>query len=806
MDKKNSFFFLLIVSALFLFQPLGFAKQDKLNKTTEVDAPPSSPQKGHDIDGLNSNLAEKNQSSIDNPELIIASEEINSDAKTLDAENNVQVEKETQLAKEQLQQLERLLEKQQQTIANLQHIVDEKNVLEEKLQQQKNLLAEEKLVLEQQRIALIEQQRNAEQQTKTLNSQITELNQQKQILDKQQKSNEKKKKQLDAVHLANEQKIQQQQNLLQTKAENLAVKEKQTEEKLKKIEEHWLTKVENLIDKYFGGSHGYYLIAVLILFFLPFLFLLRSRKKQKLSQLPPEQEKDYVGDNREGDGRRRADNKTEFGCESAPPVVQVVEVDGQKIMDRRAARPHNNVVANKPLIWITIIAIPLLLYFYMIEVGVHKEVAIYSGIVAITLIMWMSSLLPEFIPALIGLLLVLLFGLAPNDIVLSGFSSPGFLLLFSVMGLGAVITSSGLTKRYTLWLIKSIPSNLFANQFAIFLTGLVFNPIVPTINGRAMIVAPILRNIVGGWDEKAKKQSATPLYASGLDGINFLSPIFLTAAPANLMIYGLLPSQEQQSFEFMFWIYAASIVGLVMFLLYFLVSALFFRSFTSVQVSKEDVEAEWRNLGSFTWCEWIALTGIILMAVGIATSSIHKVPIPLITFGVLCAVLVIGVLSRDQFIKQIDWSFLVLLASMIGILATMSYLGIEKTLVTQFSWLGEYMRNDFHMFVLVLTGMILLVRIFIPLNSAILIFAAALLPLATGAGVSAWVVGFIILIMCGTAFFGYQSPYILYFRSLLKGEVPFVDLKYQIFQILLVFVKLAAIYASIPFWTKIGVL
>jgi len=109
---------------------------------------------------------------------------------------------------------------------------------------------------------------------------------------------------------------------------------------------------------------------------------------------------------------------------------------------------------------------------------------------------------------------------------------------------------------------------------------------------------------------------------------------------------------------------------------------------------------------------------------------------------------------------------------MIGILATMTYLGIDKTLVTQFSWLGEYMRNDFHMFVLVLTGMILLVRIFIPLNSAILIFAAALLPLATGAGVSAWVVGFIILIMCGTAFFGYQSPYILYFRSLLKGDVP----------------------------------
>lgn len=468
--------------------------------------------------------------------------------------------------------------------------------------------------------------------------------------------------------------------------------------------------------------------------------------------------------------------------------------------------PHSDTVANKPFIWLIIIISPLALYFYLQNLGINKDIAIYTGIVVITLVMWMTSLVPEFVPALIALLLVLLFGLAPNDIILSGFSSPGFLLLFSVMGLGAVITSSGLTRRYTLWLIKSIPSNLFANQFAMFFTGLIFNPIVPTINGRAMIIAPILHNIVKDWDKKTKTKMATPLYTSSLDGINFLSPMFLTAAPANLLIYGLLPPQEQQAFEFTFWIYAASIVGLIMFLLYFVVTALFFRSFTKVKVEKHEIIAELNSLGRLKWSEWIALAGISLMAIGIATSAIHKVSIPLITFGVLCSVLVTGVLTREQFIKKIDWSFLMLLASMIGILSTMNYLGIDKILVTQFSWLGDYMRNDFQKFVLVLTGMILVVRIFIPLNSAILIFAAALLPMATGAGVSAWVVGFIILIMCGTAFFSYQSPYIMHFQSLLKGDVPYVDLKYQLFQLILVGVKIVAILASIPFWIKIGVL
>jgi len=752
MDKNASFLFLLFIATLFLLQPIGFAEQEKSIAVQSFES-----------------------ENIDPPKPLASS-----------------------LAKES---------SQLKSIENSKHQDAQLTVLEES--PEKLSVNSEKLGAENNEpvlAKLVQQQKHLEEKNKNLAKKSQALAEQQQSLEEQRQLFKEKQKTADEEILKRKTLLDDNSKFLMQQRIQLAEKERLTNQKLLQIENHWLTKAATYVDKHLSEVRTLYLIIAVILFFLPFIFLLRSRRKQNLSQLTPEQGNDYIADNRNSGKGRLSNNVQENPSSEGPPIVQVVEVNGNKIMDRRAARPQNNVVANKPLIWLAIIAIPLLLYFYLIESGVSKEVATYTGIVAITLIMWMSSLLPEFIPALIGLLLVLLFGLAPNEIVLSGFSSPGFLLLFSVMGLGAVITSSGLTKRYTLWLVKSIPSNLFANQFAIFVTGLVFNPIVPTINGRAMIVAPILRNIVRGWDDKTKAKSSTPLYTSGLDGINFLSPIFLTAAPANLMIYGLLPSQEQHAFEFIFWIYAASLVGIVMFVLYFIVSALFFRSFTQVKISKDDVEDEWKKLGKFSWCEWIALTGIILMAIGIATSSIHKVPIPLITFGVLCAVLVIGVLSRDQFIKQIDWSFLVLLASMIGILATMNYLGIEKTLVTQFSWLGEYMRNDFHMFVLVLTGMILFVRIFIPLNSAILIFAAALLPLATGAGVSAWVVGFIILIMCGTAFWGYQSPYILYFRSLLKGDVPFVDLKYQIFQIVLVFVKLAAIYASIPFWIEIGVL
>lgn len=471
-----------------------------------------------------------------------------------------------------------------------------------------------------------------------------------------------------------------------------------------------------------------------------------------------------------------------------------------------SATPAKQIIADKPIAWVLAIIVPFILYYYLTHLGFAREPSIFLAIVSVTLICWMFSLMADFIPALMALLMILLFGLAPDEIVLSGFSSNGFIIAFSVMGLGAIINSSGLAQRYTLWLLNTIPANTIFYQLAVFFTGFLLNPVVPTITGRAVIVGPILNNIVSSCDENSRERSSSLLYLSGLDGINYLSPIFLTAAPANLMVFALLPPQEQYSFNFIFWFYAASVTGTIMLLAYFVTSTLFFRSFHKVTVSKEEIKEQWLALEKYSWLEWSALSGISFLVIGIMTTSLHKIPLQVISLSVICSLLVLGALSRDDFVKKIDWAFLFLLASMIGIMSCMSYMGLDKNLIDQLGWLEHSMRHNFPLFVLALSCAILLIRLFIPLNAAILIFAAALLPLASGAGISPWVVGFIILIMSETAFFGYQSPYILLFRNLVKDHVSHSERKVQLFHGMLIFVKLGAIYASIPFWRAIGVL
>ncbi len=463
-------------------------------------------------------------------------------------------------------------------------------------------------------------------------------------------------------------------------------------------------------------------------------------------------------------------------------------------------------VADRPLGWLLAIILPYLIYFYLISNDLGQTQALFVAVASASLVLWMFSLLPDLLPALLAVLLCVLLGLAPPSVVLSGFSSNSFMLTFSVLGLGVVVTSSGLTSRYSLLLIKRLPTHTFWYQFALFFTGFLFTPIVPSIAGRAAITGPILGNMAQGIDPETRRKAAGLLYSSGLDSTSYLSAAFLTSAPANLIIFGMLPPQQQQAFQFIHWAYAASVTIAVTVLLYFILSAGYFRAYRRASIDMHAIDAELQRIGTISTREWFALFGIVVLAFGIITSSLHKIPIAYIAFMVFFVLMYLNVLTRDDFVTRIDWSFLFLLASLIGILSTMNHMGLDKLMSDKLSWLGDYMIHDFESFVLILSLTIIVVRFSLPINSTVLIFSAGLIPIAHASGVNSWLIGFIILITSETSLFAYQSPHILLFRNTIKADITCRGRDFFIFHLLLVCAKILAIYVSIPFWERIGIL
>ena len=165
-----------------------------------------------------------------------------------------------------------------------------------------------------------------------------------------------------------------------------------------------------------------------------------------------------------------------------------------------------------------------------------------------------------------------------------------------------------------------------------------------------------------------------------------------------------------------------------------------------------------------------------------------------------------GFIDNEKFRKHIDWSFLIFLASLIGLVATMKHTGVDMWLTVKFSWLNAIMAENFPLFILMLAGAIGVVRAVLPINATVVLFAALLLPNAENIGVNPWLVGFLILFLSESFVLPYQASYYTQYCSITGTGKPSDDKRLVPFHLALICMKLVSIYVSLPFWRYLGLL
>jgi di/tricarboxylate transporter len=282
--------------------------------------------------------------------------------------------------------------------------------------------------------------------------------------------------------------------------------------------------------------------------------------------------------------------------------------------------------------------------------------------------------------------------------------------------------------------------------------------------------------------------------------------MFLTSKSVNLAVFSMFPQQIQDQFQWLSWLFAATATGAVMFILFFIASAFFYRNQEPTRISGEQINQQLALLGKLKLREWAALSGIVIFILGIITYSLHKIQPPWLGMAILYWLLLFGFLHKQEFKEQIDWPFLFYLASIVGIIAILNSVGLDKLIAKQLIPVGEYMRTNFELFILILSVIILLVRLVMPINATIVLLAAIFIPLSDVAGVNAWVIAFIILVLGEIWIFPYQCSYYLQFQEA-TGKYGIYDEKsFLRFNMLLSIIKLVALYASIPYWKMLSIL
>ncbi|MCI5121020.1 MAG: TRAP transporter large permease subunit, partial [Candidatus Electrothrix sp. AUS4] len=412
----------------------------------------------------------------------------------------------------------------------------------------------------------------------------------------------------------------------------------------------------------------------------------------------------------------------------------------------------------------------------------------------------------EYIPSIMAVIAILVLDIAPPDVVLSGFTSGSFFMALSIFGLSAILTTSGVTYRIVINLFRFLPLSQFWHSLAIFITGIFLTPLFPSANGRIGIATPILLDMAESLGYKKGGKAATRLAIATFAGFTMFSSIFLSSKSMHFIVFGILPLQVRERFSWGYWLYASLIAGFVLLAFYFFLTQIMFQNSDRPRLSRDIIKAQYEVLGPLSAQEWAAIGGIALFALGVATSSIHKIQLPWVGFAVLYLILVLGFLPKKDFKNHVDWTFLLYLGALIGLIKTISYLGLDTLLGQEFVWLGKYMKNDFYLFVPLLSICTMFLRLFIPNTATVAILSSVLFPIALSNGINPWIIGFIILIMSDSWVMPYQCSYYLLFDELTSSKRIFSKAMMLQFNLISIFFRVAAIYASIPFWKSIGIL
>lgn len=123
-------------------------------------------------------------------------------------------------------------------------------------------------------------------------------------------------------------------------------------------------------------------------------------------------------------------------------------------------------------------------------VSVHEVQA--TLVVLVTLGAWAFGLMPEPLPTLTFFLLVILFNVASARVVLSGFTSTAWWLVFGGSVIGVAIKGSGLGTRIaaTLFVCRQPSYKQYLIRVALLSVALAF--LMPSTTGRIMLLTPIV--------------------------------------------------------------------------------------------------------------------------------------------------------------------------------------------------------------------------------------------------------------------------------------------------------------------------
>ncbi|MBM4171188.1 MAG: DASS family sodium-coupled anion symporter [Ignavibacteria bacterium] len=281
-----------------------------------------------------------------------------------------------------------------------------------------------------------------------------------------------------------------------------------------------------------------------------------------------------------------------------------------------------------------------------------------------SIILWMTQAIPNYLTSLMLIIGLVLTGVLSEKTAYAQLGHPVMWLNIMSFVLASMLVTTGLAKRFALWLIIKFGKNASTIFLTFIVINLILSAFISATTAKAAILLPIfmvIAAIYGATSGEEKTNFGRSIVLQNLLNINLGAGAFVTGSGANLIAAALIGGAIGGKIFFADWMMAMFPMMLcLMFVGYLVAMKIFFplkpeERIPQIEGGMERLKQEFHNMGTITGLE-IRSAIIFIVILGFwATDNIHGVSATAIAFvGAIVALLPgVGIIKWNE--VDIPW-------------------------------------------------------------------------------------------------------------------------------------------------------
>ena len=458
-----------------------------------------------------------------------------------------------------------------------------------------------------------------------------------------------------------------------------------------------------------------------------------------------------------------------------------------------------NFLQSRPLLWGINLIVPLLIQYSGPALGLNPVMATFFALTTWAILSWILETLPENLVAILLPAFYVIFHVGTGKQVFAPWGSSIPWLIIGGMIMGLIMMQTGLSKRIALWSIRIAGLSFTRVMVGLMLAGLIISPFVPSVMGKAAIVAVICLGICQALKLEPGSREGATVYLIGFLAVACPKLAYLTGGGDIVIAMKFAGDVAGAPISWGEYFVQSFPLALLYAALSFAVVMLVMRPRIG-QNLKEYIDSEYSKLGALKTSELKTMAIMVVMLALMATEKLHGVEAGycLLLMGAVCFLPGIDLMNQEKLGKMnFGVIFFVVGCMCIGNAAEAA--GVDR-------WFADLVKPLLHgskLFTVAGIFLVGLVANFVltPL-AALATLTGPFAQIGVDLGLSANVVAYSLIYGVDQMIFPYEYAVLLYFYS-----AGYMRLKHVIIVLGLRAVLTLAflIGVAVPYWQILGI-